>query len=284
LPKFSVIIPLYNGAKYIRTALDSVSSQTFRDFEIVICDDGSTDDSADIIKKYSQSHPELKIKYVYQKNKGLGGARNTAIRSAEGDVLALLDQDDIWYPEKLAMTAKVFDSDSDLMIVCNDEDIIKNGKKYSVSKYGPYSKDMFRQLLYKGNCLSTSATSIKRAAFDSIGGFSEDIRNIHFVEDYDYWLRLALNSFKFSFLKKPLGCYVLHEGNYSSNNLGMMCDHEGRVLDINYSRLKKKGLADLIAIRKRMFRLYLSNSKMMYPSDLRGSLRYFIKALMSVLF
>ncbi|MFH1618112.1 MAG: glycosyltransferase family A protein, partial [Candidatus Margulisiibacteriota bacterium] len=111
MPKFSVIIPLYNGEKYIARALDCVKAQTFKDLEVVVCNDGSPDASADIVNNYIRDNRGLQIKLVSQKNRGLGGARNTAIRNAEGEYMALLDQDDIWYPNKLERINEVLEKE-----------------------------------------------------------------------------------------------------------------------------------------------------------------------------
>ena len=276
MTKFSVIIPLYNGAKYITAALNSVASQTFRDFEIVICDDGSTDNSADIVKEYSGSHPELKIKYAYQKNKGLGGARNTAMRNAEGEIFALLDQDDIWYPHKLERVSEVFEKEN-ADIVCNQEDVISNGNKVSVLTCDVDAKNMFRRLLFKGNCLSTSATGFKREIFEKVGPFSEDICNLHFVEDYDYWMRIAMKGYKFSFVRQSLGQYILHKSNYSSNNQEMMCNHTIFVIKKNFAGYKEKSMRDRILLNIRMSSVYLFYSRTFFSNKKTGLfLKYLI--------
>lgn len=284
MPEFSVIIPLYNGEKYIEDTLDAVAAQSYKDLEVVICDDGSTDSSANIVKSYSQKHPEITIKYIYQQNKGLGGARNGAMKIAAGRIFSLLDQDDIWYSDKLKNVKQIFDSSPEVSVVCHNEDILKDGNKIGRSSYGPYVPEMFRRLLFKGNCLSTSATSFKREIFEKIGGFSEDVANIHFVEDYDYWLRIAAQDYKFTFIEDALGAYILHEGNYSSNNMDIMCRSEINVIDLNYSRLANKRIFDLFLLRIRKARFYFYNFKLALKSlDALQALRCFMKTCISVL-
>ena len=96
-PLVSVIIPVYNGARYLRAALESVFAQTYRPLEVIVVDDGSVDDSGDI----AQSFPE--VRYVRQDNQGVAAARNNAIDAARGEFFAFLDQDDLWTPEKLRL-------------------------------------------------------------------------------------------------------------------------------------------------------------------------------------
>src|SRR3989338_8241177 len=144
---FSVIIPVYNGAKFITVALNSVSSQTFKSYEIVIVNDESPDSSDEIIKRFIHQHPTTPIVYLQQKNKGLGGARNTAIQKARGSLIALLDQDDLWYPAKLAEVYKVFNEHPEVSLVCHNEAIRKNGEIVEHSSYGPNNANMFCQLL-----------------------------------------------------------------------------------------------------------------------------------------
>ena len=98
MPKVSVIIPTYNRSKYVTKAIDSVLAQTYRDFEIIVVDDGSTDNTKEVLKPYTD-----RIKYLYQENTGVSAARNAGIRAAGGQWIAFLDSDDEWLPEKLSI-------------------------------------------------------------------------------------------------------------------------------------------------------------------------------------
>jgi glycosyltransferase involved in cell wall biosynthesis len=126
--KFSIVIPLYNGAKFISATLDSVLAQTYKDYEIVLVNDQSPDNVGEVVKRYMMDHPAAKYIYIEQKNKGLGGARNTAIRHSTGEIIAILDQDDIWYPEKLAKVAAIYEQNPEVTIVCHNQNIRKNGR------------------------------------------------------------------------------------------------------------------------------------------------------------
>src|SRR5690349_3602213 len=104
MPKVSVIIPTYNRAQFIARAVDSVLEQTYKDFEIIVIDDGSSDNTQEILKAY-----EGKIRYVYQQNKGISAARNRGIQEAKGEYIAFLDSDDVWKPEKLSVQVAILD-------------------------------------------------------------------------------------------------------------------------------------------------------------------------------
>ena len=112
-PKISTIIPVYNREKYIAEAIDSVLAQTYKPIEVIVVDDGSTDNSAGIVKQYVNSS----IRYTFQPNQGIGAARNTGIELAKGSYYAFLDSDDLWTPDKISLQMKAFDNDPDLDMV-----------------------------------------------------------------------------------------------------------------------------------------------------------------------
>ena len=110
MPKVSVIIPTYNRAEYLPDAIDSVLAQTFRDFEVIIIDDGSTDNTREIIEKYIKRYPQI-IRPFYQMNSGASVARNKGIEEARGEYIAFLDSDDVWLSKKLERQVSVLERD-----------------------------------------------------------------------------------------------------------------------------------------------------------------------------
>ena len=119
-------------------------------------------------------------------------ARNTAIQNTSGDIIALIDQDDLWYPKKLEKVAEVFINHPDADLVChNYNEVFKDGRSVLV-KTGPWKKYMHRELFFGGNCLGTPAVAFTRQAVRKAGHFSEDRLNLHLLEDYEMWLRMAL--------------------------------------------------------------------------------------------
>lgn len=196
----SVIIPSYNSAKYISTAIDSVLTQTYQDFELIIIDDGSTDNTQEIIQSYKDS----RITYIYQKNAGPAVARNNGIRIANGEYIAFLDADDYWQDKKLELQINKFKENKDLGFVytainnVSAEHELINIMRYKSSN----SHDLIKQLLvnYAPVVPLPSSVMIKKAYLDNTGLF--DI-NLTTGEDWDLWLRLAAIS-EICYIDEPL--------------------------------------------------------------------------------
>lgn len=280
--KFSVIIPLYNGAKYIGRTLDSVVTQTFRDFEIVLVNDGSPDNVGEVVKKYIAEHPGIKFIYMEQKNKGLGGARNTALKNSSGQIICLLDQDDIWYPQKLEKIDRAYNEDPSADVVSHDIIVFENGVK-SVFRTGPAFFDMARALIFKGNLLRTPSVSFKKALIEKTGPFTEDRRLLHLVEDYDMWLRMAFAGAKFVFVPEVLAEYRVHDGNFSTSDISSlktMMEGEKNVVRMNYKKLPRRTFADWYNIRRRIGKIYYSACKKSLSAynDKRTAAGYLLKA------
>jgi len=182
-PRVSVIIPTYNRGWILQRAVDSVLTQTFRDFELIVVDDGSQDDTADILAAYGTD-----IRVIRQPNAGVSAARNTGICAAGGEFIAFLDSDDYWLPEKLHMQIAYFNTHA-TAVICQTEEIwIRNGKRVNPKKvHKKPSGRIFRASL--ALCLvSPSAVMLRRGLLDEIGGFDETLPA---CEDYDLWLRIS---------------------------------------------------------------------------------------------
>lgn len=210
---FSIVIPAYNASYCIRDTLESVRLQTFNDYEITIVNDGSKDDTLEIIKSYFTDFPNLNYKIINQENKGIGWTRNIGIKAAEGKFIAFLDADDRWYKEKLLKVANYIETNPDVDLICHDEYWVENGSVIKKTTYGPYKT--YNELLLKGNCLSTSATVVGKNKLLEVGLFSENL-NFNGVEDYELWLRLS-KICKIGYLHEPLGEYHIHRTGITSN-------------------------------------------------------------------
>ena len=187
---FSVITSVYNGEKYIQKAIESVVCQTEKDFEYIIVDNGSTDSTSDIIKELQKKYDKFDIKIItLKKNKGISGGRNTGIFAATGEYVCFLDADDYWRDDKLSIVKNVLKEKESINVCCHWEYHIK-GESKEIGKYRNVdNQDPYKDLLLKGNCLSTSAVAVERNLINSIGGFDEKLTSGE--EDYDCWLRLA---------------------------------------------------------------------------------------------
>ncbi len=212
---FSVIIPTYNQSQYLEKALSSVINQKYNNFEIIVIDNYSVDKTEEIVKKFKNN----KIKYLKKKNYGvIGLSRNEGIKISTGEWIAFLDSDDIWYENKLEEINKFLQINSNVDVITNDEKIINiNTNRKSIWKYGPYSKDFYKKLLSEGNCLSTSATLVKRSFIYNNNIFFSEKKDFATVEDYDFFLNLALKNARFSFFHKVLGEHLFHDQSESSN-------------------------------------------------------------------
>ena len=181
--KISVIIPTWNRAGSLPAAIESVLAQTLKADEVIVVDDGSTDDSRDIIRR---RFPD--VRYLYQENRGVSSARNTGIQAAAGDWIALLDSDDRWAPHKLERQQHALRARPDAQVCHSDEIWIRNGRRVN-----PMKKHAKRGGLIFQHCLplcviSPSASIIRRELFDEIGLFDEALPA---CEDYDLWLRIC---------------------------------------------------------------------------------------------
>lgn len=207
----SVIIPTYNRKDSVINAIKSVESQTVKPSEIIVVDDGSTDDTSKIVQGLSST-----IRYIQINHSGIPGkVRNVGIYQSSGDYIAFLDSDDIWLPEKLETQIKLLDTYSNIGILCSNaliqEPCLNSAyQKYlSIeSKYG----NVFHSLV-NNNFIITSTVLIKREILENIGYFSEENYLIG-IEDYDLWLRIAI---KYNVLYKDqvLAIYLKHDKQIS---------------------------------------------------------------------
>ncbi len=198
-PKISVIIPCYNSAKYLWTALDSVFTQTYQNFEIIIIDDGSTDGIKEIINILLLKYPH-KISYLYQPNQGPSVARNKGIRYSKGEYIAFLDSDDIWLKEKLELQINALNfSKAGLAYTDYFVEELSTGKK-NINRCVPFSRNKFKKLFFMQNPVFTSTVLVKSECFKKVGIFDKDL---HVAEDWDLWWRL-FREYDFVFVPLPL--------------------------------------------------------------------------------
>ena len=250
---FSVVIPCYNVENSIHATLLSLQKQTFLDFEIIFINDGSSDGTLEILKKFNS--PVEKI-IITQKNLGLGAARNTGIKESKGRYIAFLDADDSWLPEKLATINDIFCKDESFDLICHNEFVITDSNKLIRKHfYGPY--DEFEDLFFNGNCLSPSAVTVKCEIFDKVGLFSEN-RMLHGVEDYDMWLRMSIVGIKYHYINEFLGNYIIHGNNMST--AFKFFEPQERLLLIHGLKTKAS-IKNFFRIRKRFLIFYLVKLK-----------------------
>ena len=185
-PAVSVIIQTYNRSEMLTEALESVFSQTFKDFEVFVIDDGSTDNTFKVVNKIR----DVRLFYIFIKNSGVSAARNVGIKLTRGQYIALLDSDDIWLPEKLEKHVNFMKKNPDCMISQTEEIWIRNGKRVNPKKkHAKGQGDIFEKSLQL--CvISPSAVMLKKELFEETGLFDE---SFPVCEDYDLWLRVTKN-------------------------------------------------------------------------------------------
>jgi glycosyltransferase involved in cell wall biosynthesis len=273
-PLISVIIPTYNSAKYLPETLESVLKQTFKDFEIIVVDDGSSDHTPDVIKPYLD-----RVKYVQKSNGGPASARNLGLTHAKGEFVAFLDADDIWNSKKLEQQIKIMQSMPEVGIVhtgvqvidADGQEVLLNHKDRKDSK--TYS---FMDLFNK-NKIATSSVLVRAECFKKVGAFDENPEIIS-LEDYDLWLRIAAQ-YKIYFLAEPLLEYRIHNQGISQNIQRSYRAEEKVVLD-NAKRFNQKFPYIRKILSKRLSQIYYEcGADYFYANEYALSREQFKKAL-----
>jgi glycosyltransferase involved in cell wall biosynthesis len=227
-PLVSVIIPTYNRAAYLQKALQSVKEQTYQCLEIIVIDDGSTDDTGKMLENYGGQ-----LSYFYQENRGISGARNAGIKRARGEFIAFLDSDDYWLPDKTAQQLALFKQHPEYGLVAARCASIRLDGSYR-EKNRPGRSGWVLEDLFKANFIRTSAAMVKQECFKNIGLFDEELRE---CEEYDLWLRIAAQ-YPMGFINKSLAVYVDNPAGVSTDSL------TGRLYRLRV--LEKKYLQDKI--------------------------------------
>lgn len=221
-PCVSVIIPVYNSAALLPAALESVFNQTFQDYEIITVNDGSTDNTAQVLQGY-----EPRIRVFHQSNAGASSARNAGIRAARGEFIAFLDADDIWEPEKLELQVAALRAHQ-AAGVCYTEGFYFEGEKSWICNFGdnPQTSGMIFDAILAKHFISMTSVMVRRSCLDEVGLFDESLIG---SEDYNLFLRLA-KKYPYQFVERPLVRLRCHDGNLSGN-LPQMCRDEIANLD-----------------------------------------------------
>lgn len=223
--RFSVIIPLYNKAPYIRKALESVWSQTFRDFELIVVDDGSSDDSLSVAKDVI-AESSITARLIHQENAGVSSARNNGVAASHGDYICFLDADDWWAPGFLEQMDGLINEYPDAGIYGTNYYIISRGKQ-RVALHIPSTGyinycNCYRELQMP---LTSISVAIPRGVFLETGGFRPHLK---FGEDFDLWIRIALKQ-KVAYLDEPLA-YYYQDSNPVWRGTGHLTDPNAHML------------------------------------------------------
>jgi glycosyltransferase involved in cell wall biosynthesis len=206
----SVVTPTYNRALFLPDAVSSVLAQTYADLELLIVDDGSEDDTANVLEPYLE---DGRVRYFYQQNQGQSHARNLALEQAKGDFIAFLDSDDIWAPDKLEKQLAVLQANPDVDIVHGDEAVInEQGVVISADNMKRHSGQITRYLL-ADNSVSITTALVRRRCFDEMGGFDT---SVGVADDYELWLRFSAR-FSYHYVPGIVASYRVMADQISSD-------------------------------------------------------------------
>ena len=255
MPKVSVIMPAYNNAGYIQEAVESVLAQTWPDWELIVVDDGSTDDTARVLRRF-----EGVIRYIYQENRGSAGARNTGIRASSGQFIAFLDGDDLWMPEFLAVQVQAFQEAPDMEVMYSwwcyiDED------GHQLPEQGVYrGKGQLLKEFALRNLFPVITALVPRQCINRVGLFDQSLRT---REDWDFWLRMAQAGYRFGFSPRVLAKYRIHESNKLLNmDVQRQTAYQTALLEKFYSQQLPEEIA---ALRSRAYAdVYLNSATLCY--------------------
>ncbi len=283
MPKVSVIIPTYNRAGLVTEAVDSVLKQTWTDFEIIVVDDGSSDESEDVLGRYGD-----RIRCFQTGHEGPSKARNFGAAQSSGPFLAFLDSDDVWEPNKLGIQMGFLAVHREIKMVCCGRYSLGHSRKRRSSVRGDRWGDLFL-MLFERSFVNTSSVVLDRACFLEVGAFDETIRT---AEDYDLWLRVA-RRFPMAYLDSPLVAIRKHPDELSKNKVELR-RNAIRVVERHFDphrvprRKYRKRIADLHVYLGRGYlrigdareaRLAFRNAMRLTPFRIRP-MRYFLRSIL----
>jgi glycosyltransferase involved in cell wall biosynthesis len=230
-PLVSVVVTCYNYGRYLKGCLESILAQSYKDFEIIVVDDGSTDNTTDVIAPYRHLN---QVKYIRQANSGQARAKNVGIMNAEGTFIAFLDADDQWCPDKLEKQIALFDNPDVGVIYCRAKYLDENDHEFDYNMTAHYlqpRRGKVTEWLVFDNFVQFSSTIVRKKCFDEFGLFDESLK---MGIDWDLWLRLS-TKYEFDYVDERLFYYRMgHSGQMSKN-----MDERNRCSD----RIMKKFLA-----------------------------------------
>lgn len=209
MPLVSVIIPAYNSAHYLTGAVDSILAQTFTDFEILVIDDGSTDDTGQVMARYGAP-----VRYIRQPNSGVAAARNRGIAESQGRYVAFLDADDTWMPQKLERQVRALEAGGGSGVCYSAFTVVNSDLKFLFNRHSQRQATALEDLLLRGNVVGSICTVLcERSLLENAGGFDPAFSQ---CADWDLWVRLAVQT-EFLYVDEPLVTYRQHDASMSRN-------------------------------------------------------------------
>lgn len=263
-PIVTVIIPAYNHEAYISESIESVFKQTYKNIQLIVINDGSTDNTKQVIQEILDRKTN-EFTFISKKNEGLIKTLNLGISLAQGTYFCVLASDDFWMPDKIARQVEVMEKNPEAGLTFSDTYFCYGFQKTDVkySKYKPgllkiksgVAVNLYNRLLIENLVISTT-NLIRLDALKSVGNFDDTLT----YEDYDMWLRISYK-YRIIYLNEPMAYYRIHEANFSKQNLKMLKGATG-TLEKQYALLKKDHSFLFIFSRKLLFFVILALTKM----------------------
>ena len=274
-PLFSVIITTYNRRDVLPRAMASVLGQTCGAFELLVIDNGSTDDTGWVVERFND--PRIIYLRNPEPSSSCDAPRNLGIQQARGTWVAFLDDDDIWYPERLEKVRRAFEEGAGVAAVCHFENRRVNGDLNGVYKHGPGGRDLLEVLLYEGNCLSSCAMTIRTDLLRELRGFTLK-PEFDGAADYDLWIRLAARGARVQIIEEPLGEFCVTGSNWSLCDASFQAKVAGLVKE---HLLMYEGKPIYSISRRGTWRLcelsYLAGRSFWRAGDYGNAIRFFSK-------
>lgn len=288
IPAVSVIIPTFNRAKLVSKALKSIIDQTYANWEVIVVDNHSTDNTDQIFKNFT----DPRISYFKIHNRGvIAKSRNLGIRMAKGEWIAFLDSDDWWTKDKLEVCFNNIDDNVDFIYheleIIDDKSKFLKRKKFSGRELKkPILNNLLQGLIKNGNAIGQSSVVVRKNLLLKIGGISED-KNLVASEDFNTWLRIAEITDKFKFLKKRLGFYLVHDASSQKKDLSI--PHKQAVVDFmnlfNYQqKLNLDVKLNYMSANYNVFTKNYSKAKKKFIFVIKyGSLNFKIRSIIKII-
>ncbi len=275
MPEVSIIMPAYNGEAFIGQSIESVQNQTFQDWELIVVDDGSTDETAAVVKRYADADP--RIRYIWRTNGRQGKARNTALAEIPQDrpYVAFLDADDLWTPEKLdTQLGQIRESGADA-VYCSSIVFSEENDHISTNAAEPRGFEGESGLIdfIRSNRVGILTALVKRPAIEAVGNFPEALP-VQNTEDYCLWLKLLREGFRIQGYPEAMARYRVHPGASTADMLNII-----RPEIAMFGSLAFRTPAAEAERRKRILRLYRELFDILASRKDRDGIREHIRGL-----
>ncbi len=246
MPRVTVAITSYNHADYLGPALDSALAQTYRDFRIIVADDGSSDHSVELAERYAARHPRIEVRtHPGRANRGIAATSNLCARAPDAEYITWLDSDDLWFPDTLARRVAFMETHPEIALMCGHYAIIDRAGAVKNPRAGPDLTPECRNplalvhALVMGCVIGAPTVMVRRDVFEGLGRFDDLV-----YCDWELWTRIAAQC-PVGFLNEVTVMYRRHDHNYSSH-LKVVTDLENRLAVIMALRAKAAGFGGLL--------------------------------------